>query len=111
MSKELGMEDTFEPRSINSLRNDDVDENNLIFIPNNFFDENSDEPQIETISETTSVLSKENNIIRNKYLSKLTYSKVWGPGQSEVSRQKGLTIFDWDDTLFPTSAFAPKSEY
>ena len=52
------------------------------------------------------------NAQRNKYLSKLAYSGAWqsqGPTPGTTKLQN-LTIFDWDDTLFPTSAFTPRTE-
>lgn len=50
---------------------------------------------------------------RNKFLSKLARSGIWETKHSsQVGSRKSvsLTIFDWDDTLFPTSAFTPKTE-
>ena len=44
--------------------------------------------------------------VRYRYLCKLTYKGVW----SEQPKSNNLIIFDWDDTLFPTSAFMPKSQ-
>lgn len=48
--------------------------------------------------------------MRNKFLSKLAYQKVWEPNQQHEKRRVNITIFDWDDTLFPTSSFTPRSE-
>ena len=44
-------------------------------------------------------------------MSKLAYSGVWNPSArtARAGKSTNLTIFDWDDTLFPTSAFAPKT--
>ena len=39
--------------------------------------------------------------MRNKYLSKLVYNNVWKIGKQE--KNKTISIFDWDDTLFCTS--------
>ena len=50
---------------------------------------------------------------RNKYLSRLAYSGVWQNKSSAAkssSKSTTITIFDWDDTLFPTSAFSPKTQ-
>ena len=56
--------------------------------------------------------SREHVLQRNKYLSKLAYTGVWKKQQSATKgtrKSTSLTIFDWDDTLFPTSAFSPKT--
>ena len=56
--------------------------------------------------------SREHVVHRNRFLSRLAYSGVWRNQPSAVKgTQKSifLTIFDWDDTLFPTSAFSPKT--
>ena len=44
----------------------------------------------------------ENENIRKKYYSKLIYKKIWTP-ISKSKKYNSLFIFDWDDTLFPTS--------
>mmetsp|Transcript_3832 Transcript_3832/g.4434 ORF Transcript_3832/g.4434 Transcript_3832/m.4434 type:complete len:245 (+) Transcript_3832:599-1333(+) len=56
-------------------------------------------------------VNREHVAPRNKYLSKLAYAGVWNTSSKNprVSKSTSLTIFDWDDTLFPTSAFAPKT--
>jgi len=41
--------------------------------------------------------------IRQKYLRKLAYSKVWVPQARRVPKHQTVTIFDWDDTLLCTS--------
>ena len=46
----------------------------------------------------------ENENIRKKYYSKLIYKKIWAP-ISKSKKYNSLFIFDWDDTLFPTSFF------
>ena len=50
--------------------------------------------------------------MRHRYLSKLTYQKVWQQGKPGVGTQKSISmiIFDWDDTFFPTSAYNPRTE-
>lgn len=40
-------------------------------------------------------------------MSKLAYNHIWKPLNKKVQT---LTIFDWDDTLFCTSALAPDIE-
>ena len=44
----------------------------------------------------------ENDNIRKSYYSKLIYKNVWMPGQ-KTKIHNNLFIFDWDDTLLPTS--------
>ena len=56
--------------------------------------------------------SREHVVHRNRFLSKLAYSGVWRNQPSGIKgtqKSISLTIFDWDDTLFPTSAFSPKT--
>ena len=59
-------------------------------------------------------MSREHIASRNKYLSKLAYAGVWRNqptgGVKGTLKSLHLTIFDWDDTLFPTSAFSPKTQ-
>lgn len=43
--------------------------------------------------------------VRYRYLCKLSYKNVW----NDRPKTNNLIIFDWDDTLFPTSAFMPRS--
>ena len=44
----------------------------------------------------------ENENFRKSYYSKLIYKKIWTPGIKQKTHNT-LFIFDWDDTLFPTS--------
>jgi hypothetical protein len=44
----------------------------------------------------------ENDNIRKSYYSKLIFKNVWIPGQKPKTHNN-LFIFDWDDTLLPTS--------
>jgi hypothetical protein len=50
--------------------------------------------------------------MRHKFISKLVYSGVLKQGDSQRGTRKSqnLTIFDWDDTFFPTTAFNPRYE-
>jgi hypothetical protein len=50
----------------------------------------------------------ENDNIRKSYYSKLIFKNVWNPGQKPKTHNN-LFIFDWDDTLLPTS-FLNKEE-
>ena len=44
--------------------------------------------------------------IRLSYIAKLITKKVWTPSQKEKTHNS-LIIFDWDDTLLPTSFLTP----
>jgi len=51
--------------------------------------------------------------MRHKFLSKLVYSGMLNKGADAhrgTRKSQNLTIFDWDDTFFPTSAFNPRYE-
>lgn len=45
---------------------------------------------------------KEEKDIRRSYYSKLIYKNIWSPGLKTKSFNS-IFIFDWDDTLFPTT--------
>ena len=45
---------------------------------------------------------KEEQNIRKNYYSKLIYKNIWTPGMKTKSHNS-IFIFDWDDTLFPTT--------
>ena len=47
---------------------------------------------------------KSGNEIRESYISKLIIKKVWNPS-IKPKRHNSIIIFDWDDTLLPTSFF------
>ena len=51
----------------------------------------------------------EKDDIRKKYYSKLIYKNIWSPG-IKTKAHNSLFIFDWDDTLFPTSFFINKDK-
>lgn len=54
--------------------------------------------------------SKTAGQIRNKYLSKLMYHRVWlAPVQKPRSHQN-IVILDYDDTLLPTTFLDPEDE-
>jgi hypothetical protein len=48
--------------------------------------------------------------IRNRFLSKLVLDRVWKNPAKKGTPHQSITIFDWDDTLFCTSAFHPQNE-
>ena len=49
---------------------------------------------------------KNGNELRESYLAKLINKKVWTPNIKE-RRHNSIIIFDWDDTLLPTSFLSP----
>ena len=49
---------------------------------------------------------KNGNELRESYLAKLINKKVWTPNIKET-RHNSIIIFDWDDTLLPTSFLSP----
>ena len=46
------------------------------------------------------------NDIRQSYLAKLVSTKVWTPNM-KPKQHNSIIIFDWDDTLLPTSFLTP----
>ena len=46
------------------------------------------------------------NEIRQSYISKLIIKKVWNPSM-KPKRHNSIIIYDWDDTLLPTSFLTP----
>jgi len=57
-----------------------------------------------TSSTDSEILSpmEDHNEIRQKYLRKLAYNKVWVPQVHRSPKHQTVMIFDWDDTLLPT---------
>jgi len=49
---------------------------------------------------------KNGNDIRNSYLAKLISKNVWNPNNKD-KKYNNIIIFDWDDTLLPTSFLSP----
>ena len=49
---------------------------------------------------------KNGNEIRQSYISKLISKKVWNPS-IKPKQHNSIIIFDWDDTLLPTSFLTP----
>ena len=49
---------------------------------------------------------KNENDIRKSYLAKLISKNVWNPN-NEDKKYNNIIIFDWDDTLLPTSFLSP----
>jgi len=54
-------------------------------------------------SSTTSMTPLSHNDARQKYLRKLAYNKVWVPQAQRSPKHQTVVIFDWDDTLLPTT--------
>eukprot|EP00347_Sterkiella_histriomuscorum_P022100 403331679 len=57
----------------------------------------------------TEILPRSNTDIRNSYLAKLTHKHILQLSPNKLKKQT-LIIFDWDDTLFFTSAVKPENE-
>jgi hypothetical protein len=53
------------------------------------------------------VSSDSNQQWRSHLLSKLTYEKIWLTPESKPKTHQTIIIFDWDDTLIPTSFLIP----
>ena len=49
---------------------------------------------------------KSGNEIRESYISKLISMNIWNPSM-KPKQHNSIIIFDWDDTLFPTSFLTP----
>ena len=48
-------------------------------------------------------------MIINKLISKSAFPSSPRSGQTKPAKTLNLTIFDWDDTIFPTSTFSPRN--
>ena len=53
---------------------------------------------------------QDENKMRMRYLSKLSKEQVWLPPLKQPKVSQNLIIFDWDDTLFPTTHLNPIDE-
>jgi hypothetical protein len=81
-------------------KNDKLD--NIFKNPDNsgFFKSKKD---IDIINDDKLYLNfNEKDDIRKRYYSKLIYKNLWSPG-CKSKKHNSLFIFDWDDTLLPTS--------
>jgi len=47
---------------------------------------------------------------RMAYLRRLSYSRIWTPATRRPPKHQTVSIFDWDDTLLPTSYFSQGGE-
>lgn len=81
-------------------KNDKLD--NIFKNPDNsgFYKSKKD---IDIVSDDKLYLNfNEKDDIRKSYYSKLIYKNIWSPG-CKSKKHNSLFIFDWDDTLLPTS--------
>jgi hypothetical protein len=97
-----------------TLDNDETetDENKLLFkqekeIKNSFIESvNSpfftSKKELNLINNEYSLVINDEDIIRKSYYSKLIYKNIWTPDKKSKTHNS-LFIFDWDDTLFPTT--------
>ncbi len=53
---------------------------------------------------------RDSEAVRESYISKLISMKIWNPGM-KPKYHNSLIIFDWDDTLLPTSFLTPKGTF
>ena len=53
---------------------------------------------------------RDSEAVRESYISKLISMKVWNPGM-KPKYHNSLIIFDWDDTLLPTTFLTPKGTF
>ena len=97
-----------------TLDNDEfeIDNNKLLFKQKkelkNSFIESVNSPffnskkELNIINNEYSLIINDEDIIRKSYYSKLIYKNIWTPNK-KIKIHNSLFIFDWDDTLFPTS--------
>ena len=58
--------------------------------------------EINVINNVYCLFIHDEDIIRKSYYSKLIYKNIWIP-EKQRKTHNSIFIFDWDDTLFPTS--------
>ena len=58
--------------------------------------------ELNIINNEYNLIIKDEDIIRKSYYSKLIYNNILTPDK-KIKTHNSLFIFDWDDTLFPTS--------
>jgi hypothetical protein len=56
------------------------------------------------------IYSKSLDDTRRSYIARLIYQNIWQPGV-DVKLHNSLIIFDWDDTLLPTTFLTPNGFY
>ena len=75
----------------------------------NLFDDNNSNISSRSSSATFDYelnFYKSGNEIRESYISKLISMNIWNPSM-KPKQHNSIIIFDWDDTLFPTSFLTP----
>ncbi len=86
---------------------------------NDFNFEQNDENSTNLGSRTSSSFStfdyelnfyKNGNEIRESYISKLISMNIWNPSL-KPRQHNSIIIFDWDDTLFPTTFMTPEGVF
>ena len=63
--------------------------------------------QIRKDSEEAKIMMKSTDQIRNNFLSRLAYNKLWVSPSHRPKTHQTCIIFDWDDTILCTSFLAP----
>jgi len=92
--------------SLSDMKTDDMTEE----------EENNNNNKTEISSSSTSTFDYELNIfrdagaVRESYISKLISMNVWNPSM-KPRIHNSLIIFDWDDTLLPTSFLTPNGTF
>ncbi len=66
-------------------------------------------PSISTFDYELNIF-RDSEAVRESYISKLISMKIWNPGM-KPKYHNSLIIFDWDDTLLPTSFLTPKGTF
>ena len=62
---------------------------------------------VTTTHRGSSISSDSNQQWRSHLLSRLTYEKIWLTPETKPKTHQTIIIFDWDDTLIPTSFLIP----
>ena len=94
-----------------STNTDEIIDNN-----NNIIEENKNNNEITKRAPSISTFDYELNIfrdsgaVRESYISKLITKNIWNPGMKPKCHNS-LIIFDWDDTLLPTSFLTPNGSF
>ena len=114
-------------KEINKINNSIITKNmKIIFIDSKKLDKyhkdnnnNTEDENSTNIDSRTSSLTaldyelnfyKSGNEIRQSYISKLIAMKVMNPNM-KPKQHNSIIIFDWDDTLLPTSFLTPGGVY
>ena len=96
-----------------STNTDEIIDNNN---NNNIIEDNKNNNEITKRAPSISTFDYELNIfrdsgaVRESYISKLITKNIWNPGMKPKCHNS-LIIFDWDDTLLPTSFLTPNGSF